>query len=82
MLLLMLVGGAYLTIDSKNSGIKQVALGRFGVTSLYLSQAKEIQIKMAQGAKLGEGGQLPGKKSILGEPKSASRSSIKSLSAK
>ncbi len=48
--------------DSKNSGIKQVASGRFGVTSLYLSQAKEIQIKMAQGAKPGEGGQLPGKK--------------------
>ncbi|MEL6246986.1 MAG: glutamate synthase-related protein, partial [Cyanobacteria bacterium J06627_15] len=46
----------------KNSAIKQVASGRFGVTSLYLSQAKEIQIKMAQGAKPGEGGQLPGKK--------------------
>ncbi|HIK27009.1 MAG: glutamate synthase large subunit [Oscillatoriaceae bacterium SKW80] len=48
--------------DSKNSAIKQVASGRFGVTSLYLSQAKEIQIKMAQGAKPGEGGQLPGGK--------------------
>jgi glutamate synthase (ferredoxin) len=48
--------------DSKNSAIKQVASGRFGVTSLYLSQAKEIQIKMAQGAKPGEGGQLPGQK--------------------
>ncbi|MBE9181535.1 glutamate synthase large subunit [Oculatella sp. LEGE 06141] len=48
--------------DSKNSAIKQVASGRFGVTSLYLSQAKEVQIKMAQGAKPGEGGQLPGKK--------------------
>ncbi|MFN0078397.1 MAG: glutamate synthase large subunit [Prosthecobacter sp.] len=48
--------------DSKNSAIKQVASGRFGVTSLYLSQAKEIQIKMAQGAKPGEGGQLPGAK--------------------
>jgi len=48
--------------DSKNSAIKQVASGRFGVTSLYLSQAKEIQIKMAQGAKPGEGGQLPGTK--------------------
>ncbi|KAM3089971.1 glutamate synthase large subunit [Phormidesmis sp. 146-35] len=48
--------------DSKNSAIKQVASGRFGVTSLYLSQAQEIQIKMAQGAKPGEGGQLPGKK--------------------
>ncbi|WP_404785605.1 glutamate synthase large subunit [Altericista sp. CCNU0014] len=50
------------TGDSKNSAIKQVASGRFGVTSLYLSQAKELQIKMAQGAKPGEGGQLPGKK--------------------
>ncbi len=48
--------------DSKNSAIKQVASGRFGVTSLYLSKAREIQIKMAQGAKPGEGGQLPGKK--------------------
>jgi len=48
--------------DSRNSAIKQVASGRFGVTSLYLTQAKEIQIKMAQGAKPGEGGQLPGGK--------------------
>ncbi|PAW76056.1 MAG: glutamate synthase large subunit [Verrucomicrobia bacterium Tous-C9LFEB] len=48
--------------DSKNSAIKQVASGRFGVTSLYLSEAREIQIKMAQGAKPGEGGELPGKK--------------------
>lgn len=48
--------------DSKNSAIKQVASGRFGVTSLYLSQARELQIKMAQGAKPGEGGQLPGLK--------------------
>jgi glutamate synthase (ferredoxin) len=48
--------------DSKNSAIKQVASGRFGVTSLYLSQARELQIKMAQGAKPGEGGELPGKK--------------------
>jgi glutamate synthase (ferredoxin) len=48
--------------DSKNSAIKQVASGRFGVTSLYLSKAKELQIKMAQGAKPGEGGQLPGGK--------------------
>ena len=48
--------------DSKNSAIKQVASGRFGVTSDYLSSAKEIQIKMAQGAKPGEGGQLPGTK--------------------
>ncbi|MGH7198157.1 MAG: glutamate synthase large subunit [Candidatus Omnitrophota bacterium] len=48
--------------DSKNSAIKQVASGRFGVTSLYLVNAKELQIKMAQGAKPGEGGQLPGGK--------------------
>lgn len=48
--------------DSKNSAIKQVASGRFGVSSYYLSTAKEIQIKMAQGAKPGEGGQLPGEK--------------------
>lgn len=48
--------------DSKNSAIKQVASGRFGVTSYYLSQAKEIQIKIVQGAKPGEGGQLPGTK--------------------
>ena len=48
--------------DSRNSAIKQVASGRFGVTSHYLSSAKEIQIKMAQGAKPGEGGQLPGYK--------------------
>ena len=48
--------------DSKNSAIKQVASGRFGVTSLYLVNAREIQIKMAQGAKPGEGGQLPGSK--------------------
>ena len=46
----------------KNSAIKQVASGRFGVSSHYLSSAKEIQIKMAQGAKPGEGGQLPGPK--------------------
>jgi glutamate synthase (ferredoxin) len=48
--------------DSKNSAIKQVASGRFGVTSEYLVQARELQIKMAQGAKPGEGGQLPGGK--------------------
>ncbi|HSY20177.1 MAG TPA: glutamate synthase large subunit [Candidatus Acidoferrales bacterium] len=48
--------------DSKNSAIKQVASGRFGVTSHYLVNAKELQIKMAQGAKPGEGGELPGKK--------------------
>ncbi len=48
--------------DSKNSAIKQVASGRFGVTSHYLVNAMELQIKMAQGAKPGEGGELPGKK--------------------
>ncbi len=48
--------------DSRNSAIKQVASGRFGVTIEYLNQAREIQIKMAQGAKPGEGGQLPGHK--------------------
>ena len=48
--------------DSKNSAIKQVASGRFGVTSHYLVNARELQIKMAQGAKPGEGGELPGKK--------------------
>ncbi len=48
--------------DSKNSHIKQVASGRFGVTAYYLVNAKELQIKMAQGAKPGEGGQLPGHK--------------------
>ena len=46
----------------RNSAIKQVASGRFGVTSRYLVSAKEIQIKMAQGAKPGEGGHLPGRK--------------------
>ena len=48
--------------DSKNSAIKQVASGRFGVTSWYLVNAQELQIKIAQGAKPGEGGQLPGAK--------------------
>jgi len=48
--------------DWENSAIKQVASGRFGVTSFYLSNARELQIKMAQGAKPGEGGQLPGHK--------------------
>ncbi|WP_372633989.1 glutamate synthase large subunit [Fodinibius sp.] len=48
--------------DSRNSAVKQVASGRFGVTSEYLTQGKEIQIKMAQGAKPGEGGELPGRK--------------------
>jgi glutamate synthase (NADPH/NADH) large chain len=54
---LRLAGG-----DSKNSAIKQVASARFGVTSEYLVNARELQIKMAQGAKPGEGGQLPGSK--------------------
>ncbi len=48
--------------DSMRSAIKQVASARFGVTSYYLTQADELQIKMAQGAKPGEGGQLPGYK--------------------
>jgi glutamate synthase (ferredoxin) len=48
--------------DSRNSAIKQVASGRFGVSINYLTNAREIQIKMAQGAKPGEGGQLPGEK--------------------
>jgi len=52
----------YRLYGEANSAIKQVASGRFGVTSEYLMSAKEIQIKMAQGAKPGEGGHLPGKK--------------------
>jgi glutamate synthase (NADPH/NADH) large chain len=48
--------------DSKRSAIKQVASGRFGVTSWYLTNADELQIKIAQGAKPGEGGELPGHK--------------------
>ncbi|MEP6682815.1 MAG: glutamate synthase large subunit, partial [Parafilimonas sp.] len=48
--------------DSMRSSIKQIASARFGVTSLYLTEADELQIKMAQGAKPGEGGQLPGHK--------------------
>ena len=50
------------TADDRSSAIKQVASGRFGVTSRYLCSAKELQIKMAQGAKPGEGGHLPAKK--------------------
>ena len=50
------------TAEDRCSAIKQVASGRFGVTSRYLTSADEIQIKMAQGAKPGEGGHLPGKK--------------------
>lgn len=48
--------------DSMRSSIKQVASGRFGVTINYLTNADELQIKMAQGAKPGEGGELPGNK--------------------
>jgi glutamate synthase (ferredoxin) len=48
--------------DERNSGIKQIASGRFGVTPEYIANAKELQIKMAQGSKPGEGGQIPGKK--------------------
>src|SRR5205823_258905 len=48
--------------DFRRSAIKQVASGRFGVTSEYLANADDLQIKMAQGAKPGEGGQLPGHK--------------------
>ena len=48
--------------DSLRSKIKQIASGRFGVTSRYLSDADELQIKIAQGAKPGEGGELPGHK--------------------
>ena len=49
-------------LDARNSGIKQIASGRFGVTPAYVAFADELQIKMAQGSKPGEGGQLPGKK--------------------
>ena len=48
--------------DSRNSAMKQVASGRFGVTANYLANARDLQIKMAQGSKPGEGGQLPGRK--------------------
>jgi glutamate synthase (ferredoxin) len=48
--------------DDRNCEIKQIASGRFGVTPLYVGKASELQIKMAQGSKPGEGGQLPGKK--------------------
>jgi glutamate synthase domain-containing protein 2/glutamate synthase domain-containing protein 1/glutamate synthase domain-containing protein 3 len=48
--------------DSRSSAIKQIASGRFGVTTNYLSNAKDLQIKMAQGAKPGEGGEIPGRK--------------------
>ena len=48
--------------DSKRSAIKQVASGRFGVTIWYLANSDELQIKIVQGAKPGEGGELPGRK--------------------
>lgn len=48
--------------DSRCSAIKQIASGRFGATSWYLTNADELQIKIAQGAKPGEGGELPGHK--------------------
>lgn len=48
--------------DSRSSAIKQVASGRFGVTTNYLTNARDLQIKMAQGAKPGEGGEIPGRK--------------------
>ena len=57
--------GAFQTLpngDSKRSAIKQVASGRFGVTIWYLANADELQIKIVQGAKPGEGGELPGRK--------------------
>jgi glutamate synthase (NADPH) large chain len=58
--------------DSRRSAIKQVASGRFGVTSEYLVNADDLQIKMAQGAKPGEGGQLPGfTRSTRGSPRCA-----------
>ena len=52
--------------DLRRSAVKQVASGRFGVTSEYLVNADDLQIKMAQGAKPGEGGQLPGTRSTRG----------------
>eukprot|EP00268_Persea_americana_P009502 TRINITY_DN1380_c0_g1_i18.p1 TRINITY_DN1380_c0_g1~~TRINITY_DN1380_c0_g1_i18.p1 ORF type:complete len:231 (-),score=58.27 TRINITY_DN1380_c0_g1_i18:502-1092(-) len=52
------------SMNPKRSAIKQVASGRFGVSSYYLTNADELQIKMAQGAKPGEGGELPGHKVI------------------
>jgi glutamate synthase (NADPH) large chain len=57
--------------DSMRSKIKQVASGRFGVSAEYLSSADQIQIKMAQGAKPGEGGQLPGHKCLNTSPSCA-----------
>jgi Glutamate synthase domain 2 len=59
--------------DLRRSAIKQVASGRFGVTSEYLVNADDIQIKMAQGAKPGEGGQLPAARSTRGWPAPGTR---------
>ena len=60
--------------DLRRSAIKQVASGRFGVTSEYLVNADDLQIKMAQGAKPGEGGQLPGqRRSTRGSPRPGTR---------
>ena len=59
--------------DSRRSAIKQVASGRFGVTSEYLVNADELQIKMAQGAKPGEGGSFPATRSGRGSPRCATR---------
>ena len=59
--------------DSKRSAIKQVASGRFGVTSEYLVNSDDIQIKMAQGAKPGEGGQLPATRCTRGSPRRGTR---------
>ena len=53
--------------EELNSGIKQIASGRFGVTINYIAHAKNLQIKMAQGAKPGEGGQLPGPQGDRGD---------------
>ena len=52
----------------QRSAIKQIASGRFGVTANYLTNADELQIKIAQGAKPGEGGELPGQKVQVGLP--------------
>lgn len=54
------------SMNLQRSAIKQIASGRFGVTANYLTNADELQIKIAQGAKPGEGGELPGKKVQVG----------------
>ena len=60
--------------DLGHNKIKQVASARFGVTAEYLAMADELEIKMAQGAKPGEGGQLPGRRTTASSPRCASRS--------